>query len=203
MTCAKTRRMAMNDEETVALVSGRATFGKCDGAGDAKHVGPEPEAAGIEEQGLGWKRSFGTGKGSDTISRGLEGAWKPNPTRWDMGYLKVMFEYEWELVERPAGAHQWLAKDVAEEDMVVDAHDPSKKRRPMMTTADLSAAFRSDLDPIARRYLQNPDEFADAFARAWFKLTHRDMGPRSRLSVRRSLPRSSSGKTPFLLSITN
>jgi len=173
-------RMAMNDEETVALVAGGHTFGKCHGAGDAKHVGPEPEAADIEEQGLGWKSSFGTGKGADTISSGLEGAWKPNPTRWDMGYLKVMFKYEWELVKSPSGAHQWLAKDVGEEDMVIDAHDPSKKRRPMMTTADLSLRFDPVYEPIARRYLQNPEKFADAFARAWFKLTHRDMGPRSR-----------------------
>jgi len=173
-------RMAMNDEETVALVAGGHTFGKCHGAGDAALVGPEPEAAPIEEQGLGWKSSFGSGKGGDTISSGIEGAWKPNPTKWDMGYLKVMFKYEWELVKSPAGANQWLAKDVAEEDMVVDAHDPSKKHRPMMTTADLSLRFDPTYEPIARRYLQNPDEFADAFARAWFKLTHRDMGPRSR-----------------------
>jgi catalase-peroxidase len=173
-------RMAMNDEETVALVAGGHTFGKCHGAGPASHVGPEPEAAPIEEQGLGWKSNFGSGKGGDTIGSGLEGAWKPNPTHWDMGYLKVMFKYEWELVKSPAGAHQWLAKDVAEEDMVVDAHDPSKKRRPMMTTADLSLRYDPIYEPIARRYLQNPKEFADAFARAWFKLTHRDMGPRSR-----------------------
>ncbi|MHB1348434.1 MAG: catalase/peroxidase HPI [Desulfobulbaceae bacterium] len=173
-------RMAMNDEETVALVAGGHTFGKCHGAGPATHVGPEPESAPIEEQGLGWKSSFGSGKGGDTISSGLEGAWKPNPTRWDMGYLKVLFKYEWELVKSPAGANQWLAKDVAEEDMVVDAHDPSKRRRPMMTTADLSLRFDPIYEPIARRYLQNPEEFADAFARAWFKLTHRDMGPRSR-----------------------
>ena len=173
-------RMAMNDEETVALVAGGHTFGKCHGAGPASHVGPEPEAAGIEEQGLGWKSSFGSGKGGDTISSGIEGAWKPNPTKWDMGYLKVLFKYEWELIKSPAGAHQWLAKDVAEEDMVVDAHDPSKKHRPMMTTADLSLRFDPIYEPIARRYLQNPEEFADAFARAWFKLTHRDMGPRSR-----------------------
>jgi catalase-peroxidase len=143
-------------------------------------VGPEPEAAPIEEQGLGWRSSFGTGKGGDTITSGIEGAWKPNPTTWDMGYLKVLFKYEWELVKSPAGAHQWLAKDVAEEDMVVDAHDPSKKRRPMMTTADLSLRFDPIYEPIARRYMQNPEEFADAFARAWFKLIHRDMGPRSR-----------------------
>jgi catalase-peroxidase len=173
-------RMAMNDEETVALVAGGHTFGKCHGAGPATHVGPEPEAAGIEEQGLGWKSSFGSGKGGDTIGSGIEGAWKPNPTKWDMGYLNVLFKYEWELVKSPAGAHQWLAKDVAEEDMVVDAHDPSKKHRPMMTTADLSLRFDPIYEPIARRYQQNPEEFADAFARAWFKLTHRDMGPRSR-----------------------
>jgi catalase-peroxidase len=173
-------RMAMNDEETVALVAGGHTFGKCHGAGPASHVGPEPEAAGIEEQGLGWKSSFGSGKGGDTISSGIEGAWKPNPAKFDMGYLNVLFKYEWELVKSPAGAHQWLAKDVAGEDMVVDAHDQSKKRRPMMTTADLSLRFDPIYEPIARRYQQNPEEFADAFARAWFKLTHRDMGPRSR-----------------------
>jgi catalase-peroxidase len=173
-------RMAMNDEETVALVAGGHTFGKCHGAGPASHVGPEPEGAPIEEQGFGWKSSFGSGKGGDTISSGIEGAWKPNPTTWDMGYLKVMFKYEWELVKSPAGANQWLAKDVDEEDMVVDAHDPSKKHRPMMTTADLSLRFDPAYEPISRRYLQNPEEFANAFARAWFKLTHRDMGPRSR-----------------------
>ncbi len=173
-------RMAMNDEETVALVAGGHTFGKCHGAGDASHVGPDPEAAGIEEQGLGWMSSFGSGKGGDTISSGIEGAWKPNPIKWDMGYLKVLFKYEWEKVKSPAGAWQWLAKDVDEEDMVVDAHNPSKKHRPMMTTADLSLRFDPIYEPIARDYLQNPDKFADAFARAWFKLTHRDMGPRSR-----------------------
>ena len=173
-------RMAMNDEETVALVAGGHTFGKCHGAGDASLVGPEPEAAGIEEQGLGWKSHFGTGKGGDTIGSGIEGAWKPNPIKWDMGYLNILFKYEWELVKSPAGANQWLAKDVAEEDMIVDAHDPSKKHRPMMTTADLSLRFDPIYEPIARRYLQNPKEFEDAFARAWFKLTHRDMGPRSR-----------------------
>jgi catalase-peroxidase len=173
-------RMAMNDEETVALVAGGHTFGKAHGAGPASHVGPEPEGAGLEEQGLGWKSSFGIGKGGDTISSGIEGAWKPDPTKWDMGYLKVLFKYEWELVKSPAGANQWLAKNVAEEDMVVDAHDPAKKRRPMMTTADLSLKFDPAYEKIARRYLKNPDEFADAFARAWFKLTHRDMGPRAR-----------------------
>ncbi|MBU1247109.1 MAG: catalase/peroxidase HPI [Proteobacteria bacterium] len=173
-------RMGMNDEETVALVAGGHTFGKCHGAGDATHVGPEPEGAGIEEQGFGWKSSFGSGKGGDTISSGIEGAWKPNPIKWDMGYLKVLFKYEWELLKSPAGAHQWLAKDVAEEDMVVDAHDPSKKHRPMMTTADLSLRYDPIYEPISRRFLENPDAFADAFVRAWFKLTHRDMGPRSR-----------------------
>jgi len=173
-------RMAMNDEETVALAAGGHTFGKCHGAGPATHVGPEPEGAPLEQQGLGWKSSFGSGKGGDAIGSGIEGAWKPNPTTWDMGYLKVLFKYEWELVKSPAGANQWLAKNVADEDMVVDAHDPSKKRRPMMTTADLSLRFDPIYEPIARRYLANPKQFANAFARAWFKLTHRDMGPRSR-----------------------
>ncbi|MDG6243756.1 MAG: catalase/peroxidase HPI [Methanolobus sp.] len=173
-------RMAMNDEETVALVAGGHTFGKCHGAGDAALVGPEPEAAPIEEQGLGWKSSFGSGKGGDTISSGIEGAWKPNPTQWDMGYLKVLFKYDYELVKSPAGANQWLAKDVEEEDMIIDAHDSSKKHRPMMTTADLSLKFDPIYEPIARHYLENPEEFADAYSRAWFKLTHRDMGPRSR-----------------------
>jgi len=173
-------RMGMNDEETVALVAGGHTFGKCHGAAPATHVGPEPEAAGLEEQGFGWKSSFGSGKGGDTISSGIEGAWKPNPTKWDMGYLNMLFKYEWELLKSPANANQWLAKNVTEEDMVVDAHDPSKKHRPMMTTADLSLRYDPRYEPIARRYQQNPEEFADAFARAWFKLTHRDMGPRSR-----------------------
>ena len=173
-------RMAMNDEETVALVAGGHTFGKCHGAGPASHVGPEPEAAPLEAQGLGWLSSFRSGKGGDAITSGIEGAWKPNPTSWDMGYLKVLFKYEWELVKSPAGANQWLAVAVDDEDMIVDAHDPTQKRRPMMTTADLSLRYDPIYAPIARRYLQNPEEFADAFARAWFKLTHRDMGPRSR-----------------------
>jgi catalase-peroxidase len=174
------RRMAMNDEETVALVAGGHTFGKCHGAAPASHVGPEPEGAPMAEQGLGWKSSYRSGKGGDTISSGIEGAWKPNPTKWDVGYLRVLFQYEWELVKSPAGANQWLAKDVAEADMVVDAHDPSKKHRPMMTTADLSLRFDPGFEPIARRFLRDPAVFADAFARAWFKLTHRDMGPRVR-----------------------
>ena len=173
-------RMAMNDEETVVLIAGGHTFGKAHGAGDPRLVGPEPEAASIEDQGLGWKSSFGSGKGADTISSGIEGAWKPNPTKWDMGYLKVLFKYEWELLKSPAGAYIWLAMDVDEEDMVVDAHDPAKKHRPMMTTADLSLKFDPAYNKIARRYLENPNEFAEAFARAWFKLTHRDMGPKSR-----------------------
>ncbi len=173
-------RMAMNDEETVALVAGGHTFGKCHGAGDASHVGPEPEGAPLEDQGLGWKSSFGSGKAGDTITSGIEGAWKPNPVQWDMGYLKMLLKYDWELVKSPAGANQWLAKDVDEEDMVEDAFDPSKKHRPMMTTADLSLRYDPAFEKIARHFLENPDEFADAFARAWFKLTHRDMGPRSR-----------------------
>ncbi|MEW6411241.1 MAG: catalase/peroxidase HPI [Candidatus Zixiibacteriota bacterium] len=173
-------RMAMNDEETVALVAGGHTFGKCHGAGDAALLGPAPEAAPIEQQGLGWKSSFKSGKGGDTITSGIEGAWKPNPTKWDLGYLKVLFKYEWELIKSPAGANQWVAKDVDEEDMIVDAHDPSKKHRPIMTTADLSLKLDPIYEPIARRFLKNPKEFADAFARAWFKLTHRDMGPRAR-----------------------
>lgn len=159
-------RMAMNDEETVALIAGGHTFGKTHGAGSATHVGPEPEAAPVEQMGHGWKSSYGSGKGADTISSGLEGAWKPNPTRWDMGYLKVLFKYEWELVKSPAGAHQWLAKDVDEEDMVVDAHDPKKMNRPMMTTADLSLRYDPRYEPIARNFLENPEAFQEAFARA-------------------------------------
>lgn len=173
-------RMAMNDEETVALTAGGHTFGKAHGAGDPSHVGADPEAAGISDQGLGWTSSYGSGKAGDTIGSGLEGAWKPKPTTWDMGYLKVLFKYEWEQVKSPAGAHQWLAKDVEEEDMVEDAHDPSKKHRPMMTDADMALRVDPIYEPIARRYADNPEEFADAFARAWFKLTHRDMGPRER-----------------------
>ena len=173
-------RMAMNDEETVALVAGGHTFGKCHGAGDAKHVGPEPEAAPLEQQGLGWQSSWKSGKAGDAIGSGIEGAWKPHPTTWDMGYLRVLFKYEWELVKSPAGANQWLAKNVAKEDMIVDAHDPKKFHRPMMTTADLSLRFDKKYEKIARDYLKHPGKLADAFARAWFKLTHRDMGPRSR-----------------------
>jgi catalase-peroxidase len=173
-------RMAMNDEETVALVAGGHTFGKAHGAGDPKLVGPEPEGAPLEEMGLGWKNAFGSGKGVHTTTSGIEGAWKPNPTRWDNGYFDMLFGYEWELVKSPAGAWQWLAKDVRPEHMIPDAHDPSKKHRPMMTTADLSLRFDPIYEPISRRFHKDPQAFADAFARAWFKLTHRDMGPRSR-----------------------
>ncbi len=173
-------RMAMNDEETVALVAGGHTFGKAHGAGNPNLVGPEPEGASIEEQGLGWKNRFGTGKGVHTTSSGIEGAWKPNPTKWDNGYLEMLFTYEWELVKSPAGAQQWVAKNVKPEHMIPDAHDPSKKFPPMMTTVDLSLRYDPAYEKIARRFLEHPDQFADAFARAWFKLTHRDMGPRAR-----------------------
>ncbi|HLP18014.1 MAG TPA: catalase/peroxidase HPI, partial [Bacteroidota bacterium] len=173
-------RMAMNDEETVALVAGGHTFGKAHGAGDPSLVGPEPEGAMLEEQGLGWINRFGTGIGVHTTTSGIEGAWKPNPTKWDSGYFDTLFGHEWELVKSPAGAQQWLALDVKEEEMIPDAHDPSKKHRPMMTTADLSLRFDPIYEPIARRYHEDPQAFADAFARAWFKLTHRDMGPKSR-----------------------
>ncbi|MCL2227391.1 MAG: catalase/peroxidase HPI [Oscillospiraceae bacterium] len=170
-------RMAMNDEETVALIAGGHTFGKAHGAAPASHVGPEPEGAPIEMQGFGWKSDFGKGNAGDTISSGIEGAWKPNPTKWDVGYLKVLLKYEWELLKSPAGAYMWLAKDVDDEDMVVDAHDPSKKHRPMMTTADLSLKFDPIYEKIAKDFLANPEKFHAAFARAWFKLTHKDMGP--------------------------
>ncbi len=173
-------RMAMNDEETVALVAGGHTFGKCHGAGDPALMGPAPEGAPLEEMGFGWKNRFGSGKGADTTTSGLEGAWKPNPTTWDMGYFEMLFGYEWELEKSPAGAWQWRAKDVREEHMIPDAHDPSKRHRPMMSTADLSLRFDPIYEPIARRFHKDPQAFADAFARAWFKLTHRDMGPRSR-----------------------
>ena len=173
-------RMAMNDEETVALVAGGHTFGKCHGAGDAALVGPEPEGAGIEEQGLGWKSSFGISKGDDTISSGIEGAWTPKPTQWDMGYFDMLFGYDWNLVKSPAGAYQWEPVNLDEKDLAPAAHDPSKRVTTIMTTADLSLRMDSIYAPIAKRFHENPEEFADAFARAWFKLTHRDMGPRSR-----------------------
>ncbi len=173
-------RMAMNDEETVALVAGGHTFGKAHGAGDPKLVGPEPEGAPIEEQGLGWINKLGSGKGEHTTTSGIEGAWKPNPTTWDNGYFDTLFGYEWELTKSPAGAHQWVAKNVQPEDMIPDAHDPTKKHPPMMTTADMSLRLDPAYEKISRRFHQNPQEFADTFARAWFKLTHRDMGPRAR-----------------------
>jgi catalase-peroxidase len=171
-------RMAMNDEETVALVAGGHTFGKAHGAGDPKLVGPEPEGAPIEAQGMGWINSFGTGKGVHTTTSGIEGAWKPNPTQWDNGYFDMLFGYEWELTKSPAGAHQWVAKNCKPEHMIPDAHDSSKKHPPMMTTADLSLRFDPAYEKISRRFHQDPQAFADAFARAWFKLTHRDMGPK-------------------------
>jgi catalase-peroxidase len=173
-------RMAMDDEETVALIAGGHTFGKTHGAGDAKHVGPEPEAAGIEEQGLGWKSSFGTGKGSDTISSGLEVTWTTTPTRWSNNFFWNLFGYEWELTKSPAGAHQWTPKHGMGAGTVPDAHDPSKRHAPAMLTTDLSLRYDPAYEKISRRFLDNPDQFADAFARAWFKLTHRDMGPKAR-----------------------
>lgn len=170
-------RMAMNDYETVALVAGGHTFGKAHGNGPVEAVGPEPEGAPLEAMGLGWLSSHNSGKGYDAITSGIEGAWKPNPTTWDMGYFKVLFKYDWELSQSPAGANQWHPIDCAEEDMVVDAHDPSIKHRPMMTTADMSMKMDPAYEKVSRHFLENPDEFADAFARAWFKLCHRDMGP--------------------------
>ena len=173
-------RMAMNDEETVALVAGGHTFGKCHGAANAEHVGPEPEGASIEEQGLGWKNSFGSGVGVDTISSGIEGAWTTNPIQWDNGYFDLLLGYEWELTKSPAGAHQWVPKDSAGSDAVPDAHDPSRRHAPIMTTADMALRVDPTYEAISRRFHENPNVFADAFARAWFKLIHRDMGPRSR-----------------------
>ncbi|MFM0528035.1 catalase/peroxidase HPI [Paraburkholderia strydomiana] len=171
-------RMAMNDEETVALIAGGHTFGKTHGAGPADNVGPEPEAAGLENQGLGWQSTFGTGKGADTITSGLEVTWTSTPTQWGMGFFENLFGHEWELTRSPAGAHQWVAKDAAE--TIPHAHDGSKKVRPSMLTTDLSLRFDPEYEKISRRFLKHPDQFADAFARAWFKLTHRDMGPRAR-----------------------
>jgi catalase-peroxidase len=173
-------RMGMNDEETVALVAGGHTFGKAHGAGDPALVGPEPEAAPLQVQGLGWINRFGSGKGADTTTSGIEGAWKPHPTTWDNGYFDMLFGYEWALTRSPAGAQQWVAQNVRPEHLIPDAHDPSKKHPPMMTTADLSLRMDPVYEPIARRFHQNPQAFADAFARAWFKLTHRDMGPKAR-----------------------
>jgi catalase-peroxidase len=173
-------RMAMNDEETVALIAGGHSFGKTHGAGPATHVGPEPAAAGIEEQGLGWKSSFGTGKGGDTITSGLEVTWTNTPTKWSGNFFRILFGYEWELTKSPAGAHQWRPKGGAGAGMIPDAHDPSKRHAPSMLTTDLSLRFDPVYEKISRRFMEHPDQFADAFARAWFKLTHRDMGPRTR-----------------------
>jgi len=174
-------RMAMNDEETVALVAGGHTFGKAHGAADpGRYVGPEPEGAGLETQGLGWINSFGTGKGEHTITSGLEGAWKPNPTTWDNGYFDTLFGHEWKLTKSPAGAHQWTPTDAAAANLVQDAHDPAKRHAPMMSTADMAMRIDPAYEKISRRFHANPDQFADAFARAWYKLTHRDMGPLSR-----------------------
>ncbi|MGE0444418.1 MAG: catalase/peroxidase HPI [Vicinamibacterales bacterium] len=174
------RRMAMNDEETVALIAGGHTFGKTHGAAPASHVGPEPEAAPLEQQGLGWRNSYGTGVGGDAITSGLEGAWTPTPVSWDNSFLETLFRYDWDLVKSPAGAWQWVPTDPAAATSVPDAHDPSTRHAPVMLTTDLALRMDPIYGPIARRFLEHPDEFADAFAKAWFKLTHRDMGPRSR-----------------------
>jgi catalase-peroxidase len=173
-------RMAMDDEETVALIAGGHTFGKTHGAGPASHVGPEPEAAGIEEQGLGWKSGFGTGKGGDAITSGLEVIWTTTPTKWSNNFFRNLFGYEWELTKSPAGAHQWQPKGGMGAGTIPDAHDPAKRHAPAMLTTDLSLRFDPVYEKISRRFLENPDQFADAFARAWFKLTHRDMGPHAR-----------------------
>ncbi len=174
-------RMGMDDEDTVALIAGGHTFGKAHGAADPqKYLGPEPEAAPLEEQGLGWKNSFGSGKGADTITSGLEGAWTPTPIQWDNSFLRLLFKYDWNLVKSPAGAWQWEAVNPDPEDMAPDAHDPDKKHVPIMLTTDLALKMDASYQPIARRFLDNPEEFARAFARAWFKLTHRDLGPRAR-----------------------
>jgi catalase-peroxidase len=173
-------RMAMNDEETVALVAGGHTFGKCHGAGPASNVGPEPEAAPLEQMGFGWKNSFGTGMGGDAITSGIEGAWTTNPTKWDNNYFENLMNHDWVLTKSPAGAHQWIPANGALADAVPDAHDPKKRHAPIMTTADMAMKLDPAYGPISRRFLANPDQFADAFARAWFKLTHRDMGPKVR-----------------------
>ena len=175
------RRMAMNDEETVALIAGGHTFGKTHGAADAdEYVGPEPEGAPLEQQGLGWKNTFGSGKGGDTITSGLEGAWTTSPIKWDNNFFENLFNYDWELIKGPGGAWQWTPKDESAQDTVPDAHDPSKKHAPMMLTTDLSLKADPAYEKISRRFYENPDAFADAFAKAWYKLTHRDMGPRTR-----------------------
>src|SRR5262249_36506993 len=175
-------RMAMNDEETVALIAGGHTFGKAHGAANAaQYCGPEPEAASLEEQGLGWTNSFGTGKGPDAITSGLEGTWTSNPVKWDNGYFENLFRYEWQLTKSPAGAFQWTPKEESAHGTVPDAHDPSKRHAPMMFTTDLALRMDPIYAPIAKRFHEHPDQFAEAFAKAWYKLTHRDMGPVSRL----------------------
>jgi catalase-peroxidase len=173
-------RMAMNDEETLALIVGGHTFGKCHGAAGAEYIGPEPEGCPVEAQGLGWRNTFGSGKGDDAVTSGLEGAWTNEPTKWDNGYLDNLFKYDWELTTSPAGAHQWTPKDASAQGTVPDAHDPSKRHAPMMLTTDLALKLDPIYAPIAKRFHENPDQLADAFAKAWYKLLHRDMGPVSR-----------------------
>src|SRR5256885_936469 len=173
-------RMAMNDEETVALIAGGHTFGKTHGAGSAEYVGPEPEGAPLESQGLGWKNTFGSGRGKDSITSGLEGAWTPTPITWDNSFFQTLFGYEWELAASPGGAKQWKPKDGAAADAVPDAHEPSVRHAPMMATTDLALRVDPIYEPISRRFMENPDQLADAFAKAWYKLLHRDMGPASR-----------------------
>ena len=198
------RRMAMNDEETVALIAGGHTFGKTHGAGPATHVGPEPEAAPLEAQGLGWTSSYGSGKGGDTITSGLEVTWTTTPTKWSNNFFWNLFGYEWELTKSPAGAHQWTPKHGMGAGTVPDAHDPSKRHAPTMLTTDLALRFDPAYEKISRRFLENPDEFATAFAKAWFKLTHRDMGPRSRgISASWCRPSRSCGRTRSRRSRTN
>ena len=173
--------MAMNDEETVALIAGGHTFGKTHGAADPeKHVGPEPEGASLEQQGLGWQNTFGTGNAGDTITSGLEGAWTNEPAKWDNNFFENLFEYEWKQAKSPAGATQWIPTDESAAGKVPDAHDSSKSHAPVMLTTDLALRMDPDYEPISRRFYENPDQFADAFAKAWYKLTHRDMGPVSR-----------------------
>ena len=197
-------RMAMNDEETVALIAGGHTFGKVHGAADPKqYVGPEPEGAPIEQQGLGWKNSFGSGNGDATITSGLEGAWTTSPAKWDNNYFENLFKYEWVLTKSPAGANQWTPKDADAEGTVPDAHDPTKRHKPMMLTTDLALRMDPQYGPIAKRFFENPQEFADAFARSWYKLTHRDMGPRERYLGPKSRPKCFFGKTRFRTSTTS
>ncbi len=193
------KRMAMNDEETVALIAGGHTFGKTHGAGPATDVGPDPEDAGLDEQGLGWRSRYRTGVGGDTITSGLEVTWTTTPTKWSNNFFENLFGYEWELTKSPAGANQWVAKGVSA--TIPDVYDPSKKRVPTMLTTDLSLRIDPAYEKICRRFMEHPDQFADAFARAWFKLTHRDMGPRAVISDRRFPRKNSSGRTPFPRSI--